>query len=488
MPLATTAHFDLHAAARGRQPVFLLELPAMNRYLASRPVTLNGRSYVPLLAPGGVSGLTRELLDDDTPRVSSVTVSIVNPALFSSLVDSYTLDNQVARIRLGFLDGGDADYTTLFQGVIDSFPTTWRRFQLSILDGTFQRHVSLPEILPAFFGATTNPADVMKLILQTYCPLLTVDTASFAAFATARAGWAFTSTVAAQTLSRDLFVRMARQAQGRYIEAPDGTVRLVPIEKSATSVLTVTPSELAPGSVEIGRSAANQLYTDIYVHYARNPALGAWDSQAAYTAETSATPVSTTHPTEPLHVLCKRGQTAFNGQRTRLDYLADWITDATTANRLLRFLVIWHTQRRYVIQLQTWLNAAKLDLADAITFPAYTLLPSRMRGRPLEVIGRRDTGQHIALTLQEMGHPQWQYHVEHWEVSQASGTQRWYEPWDDSNAMIDETWTPTTLTPTVLLSETWEPTALASTLELAETWEPSALTATLEQAESWEVY
>jgi len=279
---------------------------------------------------------------------------------------------------------------------------------------------------------------------------------------------------------------MARQAQGRYLESADGKAQLVALDNQAPALQTFTPSNIMPGSVQVSRSSEQEVYTDIYVYYARNPALGGPDDKAAYTSNVSATTTSTTHPTEPLHLLCRFAQTSLDGIVHRLDYLADWIQTEVMAHKLLRFLVIWHTQRRHIVQFSTWLHAINRQLTDALAVQ-HALVPTRVQGHALEVLRRSDTGPHIALTAQEIDHPHWNFWAEHWETGgQATGTQRWAEHWEDVASILNETWEPPATTSTMILTETWEPPATTSTMILTETWEPPATTSTMILTETWE--
>ena len=444
--------FKAQALARGVQPVWLVEIPDAASFLATRAVTLGAQAYIPLITQGGIANITRELLADDTPRVSTASLAIVNPGLFSALLNRTTLDNRTVRLALGLLGWPAQLYRTLFQGPIDNWRATWKVFTIDALDGSFKHHVTLPAIPTSFFGATTNPADVIQLIIQTYLPTLTIDAPSFAAFRAARTAWSLTGDVDAGQLSLDLLLRLARQAQGRYFETPDGFAILRTLDSTASALQTFAARDVTPQSVQLMRSDIAQVYTDIFVYYARDPTLGGPSTLAAYTGVVSATPTGTTHPTEPLHILCAFGQTVLNGASHQLNYFADFIGTEAMAHQLLTFLVIWHTQRRYKAQFTTWLAAYGRDITDPVRV-THTLLPTRMQTRPLEVVTRQDSGPHIALTVQELAHPNWNYWVEHWGVVSSGANP---SPAGVTPAIIFEPWEGLILRPVLILMDPWE--------------------------------
>jgi len=458
-PITASPHLAL-----GRQPVWLVEIPGASQYLATREITLEGRSYLPILAPGGIADITRELLTGDVPRVSNATIQIVNATLYSGLINSYQLDNQPMRILAGFLGYPYEQYRVLFTGPLDNWQAQRRRFQLEALDGTFQRHVTLPAIDGATFGTLTNPADVIQYLAQTYVPLLTLNVDSVARFKAARTAWTFQGSVDEGTNSFDLFVRMAHQAQGRYIESPNGEGQLIPLESSTPPLQTFTASEIAPDSVTLGRSAESEVYTDIYVWYGRDPTLGTASSVTAYAGAVVATPDGTTHPTDPLHVLCQLASTALNGISHRLDYLADWIGSATEAHRLLKFLVIWHTQRRHVVHFSTWSQAWQRDVTDAITV-MHDLVPAQVQ--TFEIVATTNRGPHSEVVTQELDHPYWHAWVEHWGTVTSGANP--LPPGVDPAPIAGDPWDPT-IQETLIISEDWEP-GILELLILRETWE-----------------
>jgi hypothetical protein len=185
MSLPISSHFATQKEISGYRPVFLVEIPSAGVLLASRAIP-ELPAYTSLLAPiaqGGIGHLRRELAEDNSQRVGNTQIRIVNPALFSALINSATLDQQDVHIKLGFLGGQLSDYTTIFQGVIDRWDIAWDLFTIEALDGTFRRHKIVQTILGELtYPATTQLGAAAPLLLghvpQILTPLRVTGTAS----------------------------------------------------------------------------------------------------------------------------------------------------------------------------------------------------------------------------------------------------------------------------------------------------------------------
>lgn len=155
MAITTTSQFNTAKEAPwsggGYEPVFLVEIASASLYLSSRNVTLGGIEYSNILeklSRGGLGNLNRGFDTYGRLQIGSTSVRILNQALYSDILDTYTLNQAAVVVKLGFYGGVLADYITLFNGVIDSISTSYEHMELSVLD----QSVKLQEPLAALIG------------------------------------------------------------------------------------------------------------------------------------------------------------------------------------------------------------------------------------------------------------------------------------------------------------------------------------------------
>jgi hypothetical protein len=302
--------------------------------------------------------------------------------------------------------------------------------------------------------AGRNPADAIAYVIDTYLPLMVRHTASFDdAYARLR-GWQFGAYLPDPGESKALLERMADQCKSDLITTAEGETHLVTFDEQRPTVATFTVGNIFEDTFSAHRETLDNLYTEVYVYFGLRSGASR-TSPESYQGVTYATPDATTHPDEPLDLLCSAAQRIFRRTR-RLDVFADMIRDLDTANRLLSHKVITHTTRHDEVALATSLAAAPVQVADMVAVSH----PWLHSGQPqfCQVRERSVRGIEVSFGLRT--------------VRQAG----FYEPWEP----------PAMGTPVVAHHETWAPTSTDFAFTFAEHWEPVTYTASEEHYETWE--
>lgn len=488
--LARTAAFAAAAEAAGIQPVWVLDFPEQRLFVASRAVTLDGQAYDPALLArfdqGGLSQLSMALDASDQARVNQGDVRLSNLGDVHRTIGLRSIDNAPVTIRLTFQGLGDADPLPVFTGRVDDWSYTEDTLELRLVDGSLSVHRALPALSLA--GWPSNPVDVIQQLIASYLPRASVDAASFAAARAARSDWRFGGSIDQGTATRTFLPHLARCCGCWLFENATGAFALVPQDAGGTPGLALTEATVAQQPFRVARAALDRVYTDIRVAWART---GSDQSSAAsYGAVAWATPGGTTHRTLPLALLCGQAQRTYNLEQRVLEVLAPTIVDRTTAELLLTHLVLWHTRRAHEVTVQSWTEAAHLELGDLVTL-THRALPDALQGGRLFVVGRQVAPPHaVTLVGREARVATWAHWTEPWEVVLATTrVVHWVEPWEPLPTVSEywELFDPGTAT--LAVAEDWEDfDGGTATLQVSEDWEEFASgTATLRVAEYWEV-
>jgi hypothetical protein len=138
-------------------PVVLVDFLAFGRTFSTAPVTWSTPEL--LLAPlsqGGMGALTRDL-DEVTNAVhlGGTQVTLLNAEDLARTFDTGQLAQSAVRVRLGFPTLAEADYLTLFTGVVDRYEVTRAGLTCSLVDASVKASVNLsvPVAPPYFPGA-----------------------------------------------------------------------------------------------------------------------------------------------------------------------------------------------------------------------------------------------------------------------------------------------------------------------------------------------
>jgi len=136
---ATQKESPFSTSGDGYQPIFLFELTASSRFFATQSLVLEDKTYEALLAPvasGGIGTLTRGFNRTGRTVIGTMSVRLLNQALFSDILDTVILDNAEAVVKLGFAGGTSTQYVTIFRGIVDNMVRSYDSFDFSLLDAT----------------------------------------------------------------------------------------------------------------------------------------------------------------------------------------------------------------------------------------------------------------------------------------------------------------------------------------------------------------
>lgn len=210
-----------------------------------------------------------------------------------------------------------------------------------------------------------HPVEVIRWVIETFLPGLTINTASFQAAYLARAAWRCGGQWRDPGDSRALLTHLADQFELRYFENGIGEACLVPIAtQPETSALRATVTPQTARAFTPSGEPPTQLATDLYVYY--NPRRGAGGQNPAdYGAVVYATPEATTG--DPAwQVACHQVQTV-HGIRQTLRYFAEAIQDQVTAHLKLAALVDRYTTLGTLVQCTDLsLRDTPLEIGDVI--------------------------------------------------------------------------------------------------------------------------
>ena len=214
MVLARSAQFQLKQAETHVEPVVTINAPAFNGavrcgqpeavtnqvicgagfgfpdFFASRAVRFSGRvvcgqslaitgtlkcggrfdqtadTRLVRLDQGGIGDKNASFNQGLISNVGNTSFSLVNGDLVvGEIIGRSLIENTRVDIAIGFLEGSLFDYLTVFSGVIDQVDDiSLRRARFNLLDGSFRRHLEIPETLGGDVFPGTAPNSVGKAV------------------------------------------------------------------------------------------------------------------------------------------------------------------------------------------------------------------------------------------------------------------------------------------------------------------------------------
>ena len=240
--------------------------------------------------------------------------------------------------------------------------------------------------------ATENPATQIEHLIKTHLPTITPDPASFSeAFGywdirRNRMAGVIQQTEEAQAL----LGRLAQQFRAKTFLNEEGRQKMVVFDQSRPPVVRFDAANIAKGSMRVSKTRPEEVYTHIYVYFNRTPsrAIGLdLGGRGAFRGVVYATPLDTNHTEQTgLSLLCEAALTRFRKERT-LEVFADMVPDVATAEDLLEYLVRRYTHQRYVVEFDSFLNAAHVEVADFVQVN-HILLPDEANGGRFEVTAK----------------------------------------------------------------------------------------------------
>jgi hypothetical protein len=357
------------------------------------------------------------------------------------------------------------------------YDLTWRaldtttRLTLLVDSGNPSREEGYFDHIETYELDTENPATQIENLINRHMPTINADPVSFdeARLLYDADQSRLSGIIQEAETDQELLGRLAFQFRAKTFLDESGKQKLRVFDNSTPPIASITPRIVDKGSFSVTETSLDDVYTDIFVYFNRDPSAGAAGETIALGGRESflgvvfATPEETNHSTDTaLNFLCSQARDRFKFRRT-LEVFADMIPDVKTAENLLSLICRRAVHRRFVARWTTYLNLVDIEVADVVRIQ-HPLLPPSANGVTYEITGKEisPNGCTTSWEAEEIRQRAFGSFTEHWEppivfVPQLIHAETWDIPEEILNPPLAP---PTPQLPCNPWIESWEPSTL----------------------------